>query len=144
MKKHLVPLIVSLWLLGPVSGAWAGMIRAYYAGVTVSGAQGKEDMSAGLKALLVARLNGALIFAVDTPAEADIIVTGNYAGVASVFSMVATAAGRDGMVLARASVQGEGRDELIPAVGRLAQDLADQVRKAYGPHAPQTAVSPPR
>ncbi|HEX9023221.1 MAG TPA: hypothetical protein VF799_05200 [Geobacteraceae bacterium] len=133
MKKLIVPVLVSSLLLGFTPVARAGMIKAYYAGVTVSGAQGREDMSAGLKALLASRLNSDLIFAVDTPGEADIVISGNYVSVASVFSMVAMATARDGRVVARVSVQGEGGDEQIPAVGRLARELADQVRKAYGP-----------
>jgi hypothetical protein len=133
MKKHLVSVMVFLALLCSVSGAEAGMIRAYYSGIAVSGTQEKEDLSAGLKALLVSRLNGDLIFAVDTPAEADIVIAGNYASVATVFSVVATATGKDGKVLARVSVQGDGRDELIPAVESLARELSDTVKKNYMP-----------
>jgi hypothetical protein len=133
MKKDLVAVMAFLALLCSVSGAGAGMIRAYYSGVAVSGTQEKEDLSAGLKAMLVSRLNGNLIFAVDTPAEADIVIAGNYVSVASVFSMVATATGKDGKVLARVSVQGDGRDELIPEVERLAKDFSEKVRKNYMP-----------
>ena len=133
MKKHLVPVMVVLAVLCFVSGAGAGMIRAYYSGIAVSGMQEKEDLSAGLKALLVSRLNGALIFAVDTPAEADIVIAGNYVSVASVFSVAVTATGKDGRVLARVSVQGDSRDELISAVESLAKDLSDKVKKNYTP-----------
>jgi hypothetical protein len=133
MKKHIVPVVAFLALFCFVSGARAGMIRAYYSGVAVSGTQEKEDLSAGLKALLVSRLNGDLIFAVDTPAEADIVIAGSYVSVASVFSVVATATGKDGRVLARVSVQGERRDELIPAVESLAKELSDKVKKNYMP-----------
>jgi hypothetical protein len=58
MKKDLVAVMAFLALLCSVSGAGAGMIRAYYSGVAVSGTQEKEDLSAGLKAMLVSRLNG--------------------------------------------------------------------------------------
>jgi hypothetical protein len=133
MKKHLVPVMAFLALLCSVSGAGAGMIRAYYSGVAVSGTKEKEDLSAGLKALLASRLNGDLIFAVDTPAEADIVIAGSYVGMASVFSVVATATGRDGRELARVSVLGDGRDELIPEVERLAKELSEKVRKNYMP-----------
>ena len=133
MKKHLVPVMAFVALLCSVSGAGAGMIRAYYSGVAVSGTKEKEDLSAGLKALLVSRLNRDLIFAVDTPAEADIVVDGSYVSMASVFSVVATATGRDGRVLARVSVLGNGRDELIPEVERLAKELSEKVRKNYLP-----------
>jgi hypothetical protein len=133
MKKRIVPVMVFLVLLCSVSGAKAGMIRAYYSGVAVSGKQEKEDLSARLKALLVSRLNGDLISAVDTPAEADIVIAGNYVSVSSVFSLVATATGRDGRVLARVSVLGDGRDELIPDVERLAKELSEKVRKNYMP-----------
>jgi len=133
MKKHLVPVMVVLAVFCFVSGARAGMIRAYYSGVAVSGTPEKDDLSAGLKALLASRLNSALIFAVDTPAEADIVIAGNYVSVASVFSVVVTATGKDGRVLARVSVQGDSRDELISAVESLAKDLSDKVKKNYTP-----------
>lgn len=133
MKKRLVPVLALLAVLCCVPGARAGMIRAYYSGVTVSGAQEQEDLSAGLKALLASRLNGDLIFAVDTPAEADIVISENYARMASVFSVAATATGRDGKVLARVSMMGDGRDELLPVVGRLAKEFSEKVRKVYVP-----------
>jgi hypothetical protein len=143
MKKLAVPfiLLLAFLCLPPVAGA--GMIKAYFTGFAVTGAQNGDEMRTGLKTLLASQLEGALILAVDTPAEADIIVSGSYVAFGAVFSMDAVAKNSAGAFLGRAFVQGEGKGEFVPAVGKLAQDLAGQVRKAYAvAPAGQAAASP--
>lgn len=140
MKKLAVPFILLLALLFLVPAAGAGMIKAYFTGFAVTGTRNGDEMRTGLRTLLTSQLEGALILAVDTPAEADIIVSGSYVAFGAIFSMDAVAKNSAGAFLGRAFVQGEGKDELIPAVGRLAQDLAGQVRKAHVPQPTASAV----
>jgi hypothetical protein len=131
MKKLTVPFMLLLAVLTFSTVAGAGMIKAYFNGFAVTGATNGNEMRTGLQTLLASELMGALILAVDTPAEADIYVSGSYVAFGAIFSMDAVARNSAGAFLARAFVQGAGKDELVPAVGKLAQGLADQVRKAH-------------
>ncbi|HTG82860.1 MAG TPA: hypothetical protein VL949_13000 [Geobacteraceae bacterium] len=145
MGKHAVRFLLLLAVLSFPHVAKASMIKAYFSDFAVTGPQRGEEMQRGLKALLASRLGDALILSVDTPAEADILVSGSYVEFGAVFSMDAVAKNSTGAFLARAFVQGEGKGELIPSLEMLARDLADQVRKAYPPpSAPQAASSSPR
>ncbi|MBC8018919.1 MAG: VCBS repeat-containing protein, partial [Verrucomicrobia bacterium] len=64
-------------------------------------------------------------------AEADAIVTGTYVTIGKVFSVDALAKTAAGKTLTRAFVQGEGQDELIPAMGKLADKLSVELGKIY-------------
>lgn len=144
MRKRVVPFFLLLALLCSAHVAGAGVLKAYFPGFAVTGAQNRDEMRTGIQTLLVSRLGSEAIFAVDTPADADIIVTGSYVAFGGVFSIDAVARNGAGVFLGRAFVQGEGKDEFIPAVGKLARELASEVRKAYAPPpAGQSAASAP-
>jgi hypothetical protein len=117
------------------------MITAYLARFAVTGAQDKEETRKGVETLLISRLAGDAIFEVDTPAEADITLTGSYVEYGKVFGIDAVATNKAGTFLARAFVQGEGKEELIPAVAKLAKDLAGDVRRAYASASPGSSES---
>ncbi len=145
MGKRTVRFILLLALLALPHAAGAAMIKAYFKDFAVTGASNGDEMRKGLRTLLASRLGSALILAVDTPAEADILVSGDYVEFGTIFSVDAVARSSAGTFLARAFVQGDGKGELIPAVGKLAQDLADQVGKAYASlPGRQAAASAPR
>jgi hypothetical protein len=133
MRKFAVPSFALLALLCSPHFTRAGMIKAYFSHFAVTGAKDREETQKGVENLLISRLAGDAIFAVETPAEADITLTGDYVEFGKVFGIDAVATSREGIFLARAFVQGEGKDELIPAVAQLARDLAGEVRKAAPP-----------
>ncbi|HEY6871909.1 MAG TPA: hypothetical protein VI298_04175 [Geobacteraceae bacterium] len=143
MRNRAVPFLLLLALLCFAPSAGAGVLKAYFPGVAVTGAQNRDEMRTGLRTLLVSHLTSGGVFAVDTPADADIIVTGDYVEFGKIFSIDAVAKGKDGTFLARAFVQGEGKDELVPAVGKLAKDLVGDVRKGSAPLAGQPASAAP-
>ena len=58
-------------------------------------------------------------------------MTGTYVTIGKVFSVDAMAKTTGGMTLTRAFVQGEGQDELIPAMGKLADKLSAELNKIY-------------
>jgi hypothetical protein len=136
MRNRVVPCFLLLALFCFAHAAGAGVLKAYFPGFAVTGAQDRDEMRTGLRTLLVSHLTSSGVFAVDAPAEADIVVTGDYVEFGKVFSIDAVAKNSAGVFLARAFVQGEGKDELVPAVGRLASDLASELRKANAPAPP--------
>jgi len=142
MRKRVVPFFLLLALLCSAHVAGAEVLKAYFPRFAVTGAQNVDEMRGGIQTLLVSHLTSEAIFAVDTPADADIVVSGDYLAFGGVFSIDAVARNRAGVFLARAFVQGEGKDDFIPAVGKLAKELASEVRKAYAlPLAGQPAAS---
>jgi hypothetical protein len=130
MKKlQMLPLILML-LLCAVS-AQAAQIRVFVADMSAVGVQNRDEMKATLQLLLSSRLNSEKIMAVGSAAEADAVVTGTYVTIGKVFSVDALARTAAGKTLARAFVQGENQDELIPAVGKLADKLAAELVKIH-------------
>lgn len=111
----------------------AAQIRVYVSEFAVTGATNKDELKTTLQTLLASRLNSDSVMSVDSPAGADLLVKGSYIVFGKIFSIDVVAKDPGGRVIARAFQQGENQDELIPAVGKLGQNLAaDIAGKAAG------------
>lgn len=106
----------------------------------VSGAPDKEDLRTGLPTLLSSRLNGE---AASAAAGANVVVSGAYIAFGKVFSIDTAARDAAGTVIARAFVQGENRDDLIPLVAALAEKLNAALAGKKFTAAPAAALSVP-
>ncbi len=120
----------------------AAQTRLFVADMSVTGVQNKDEMKTTLQTLLASRLNGDTVLAVGSAAEADVVVTGSYVSIGKVFSVDALAKTVDGKTLSRAFVQGDNQDELIPAVGKLAEKLLAELAKVPTAQAPRTSALP--
>lgn len=120
--------------------AYAAQIRVYVADINPVGVQNKDEMKITLQTLLASRLTGDKVIAVASAAEADVLVGGTYVTIGKVFSVDAIAKTSTGTTLTRAFVQGEGQDELIPAIGKLADKLSAELVKVPGVGAPTSSA----
>ena len=132
MKKQIIALVALVALLSMLCAipAFAAQVRVFVSEIDTIGAHNKDDMKATLQMLLASRLNSDKILAVGSAAEADAIVTGTSVTIGKVFSVDVLAKTAAGKSLARAFVQGDGQDELIPAIGKLADILAAELSNA--------------
>lgn len=139
MKKTIVLLVVLLASLIAIP-VFAAPLRVYVADMNAIGVQNKDELKATLQMLLSSRLSGDKIMAVGSASEADAVVTGTYVVIGKIFSVDALAKTPAGKTLTRAFVQGEGQDDLIPAVGKLADKLSAELMKIYSadPVAPES------
>lgn len=127
MKKYSILLTVLLSLLAV--SAHAAQLRVYVADMNAIGAPNRDEMKATLQSLLSSRLTSDRLLAVGSAAEADAIITGTYISIGKVFSIDAMVKGSGGNTITRAFVQGDNPDELIPAVGKLADKLSAELAK---------------
>ena len=129
MKKQIIYLVALFSMLFAVP-VFADQLRVFVSDINAIGVQNKDDMKATLQMLLASRLSSDKILAVGSAAEADAVVTGTSVTIGNVFSVDVLAKTTTGKTLARAFVQGDGQDELIPAIGKLADKLALELGKA--------------
>ncbi len=129
--KRLFALIVSLLLMLFSIPALAAPLRVFVADMNAVGVQNKDELRLTLQTLLSSRLSGDKITAVGSAAEADAIISGTYVTIGKIFSVDAMAKTSAGRTLTRAFVQGESQDELIPAIGKLADKLSAELTKIY-------------
>ena len=132
-----VTLILTLVLYSYSS--WGAEIKVFVAPFVVTGAQNRDELKGTLQTLLSSRMSGKGLLAVESPVGADFTVSGSYSAFGKVFSIDAVAKTSDGAVISRTFSQGSNPDDLIPAIGKLAKMLVDDLSKA--PTSP-TAVSP--
>ena len=130
MKKLVIMLAV---ILAPVFAipVFAAQLKVFVADINAVGAPNKDEMKTTLQTLLASRINSDQIVSVASVSEADIIVTGTYVSIGNVFSVDALAKTTGGKSLARAFVQGNSLDELIPSIGKLADKLSTELSKQY-------------
>lgn len=133
MTKFTIRIIFLFSLILCANSSWGGQLKAYVSAFAVTGAPNRDELKTALQTLMMSRLTGDTIIAVDSPAGVDITVTGSYVVFGKVFSIDAVAKNSSGNVVARAFAQGDSQDELIPAVGKLAKSLAEEVAKTYVP-----------
>lgn len=141
MKKTAASLILVFLSIVCVPAGWAAQIKAYVHEFSVTGVQNKDELKGIIQTLLTSRLSSDKVLTIDTPAGAEIAVTGSYLQFGKVFSIDAVAKSNAGTVIARSFVQGESQDELIPAIGKLAQVLGEGIARSYGLTAAPTATS---
>jgi hypothetical protein len=128
MKKLIVQLAALAMLLAALP-AFAGQVRVFVSELNAIGVQNRDEMKVTLQTLLASRLTSDRIVTVGSAAEADVLVTGTYVTIGKVFSVDALAKTPAGTTITRAFVQGENQDELIPAVGKLADKLSAELIK---------------
>jgi hypothetical protein len=145
MKKIGYLLGVIFFQLLWTHSSWGAQVKAYVSEFTVSGAPNKDELKTVLQTLLTSRLNNDTVTTVESQEKADYTVNGSYVGFGKVFSVDAAVKGRSGDIVARAFVQGEGQEELIPAMGKLGKMLADNIAKTIpSASAPQSSISTPK
>jgi len=130
MRKSLI-LLSALFSIIIAIPAFAAPLRVFVADMSAVGAPNRDEMKITLQSLLSSRLTSDTITAVGSAAEADVVVTGTYVTIGKIFSVDAMAKSAGGKTLTRAFVQGEGQDDLIPAIGKLADKLAAELLKVY-------------
>jgi hypothetical protein len=123
MRKIPVFLYALFCLLVLSCNGVAAGIPVYVNEFSINGAPERANMKSTLQMLLASRLNGDAVAVAAGQASADIVVDCSYTQLGKVFSLDAVARERAGKVVARAFEQGTGEDDLIPALGRLAQKL---------------------
>lgn len=128
MKKLIILLAVLSVQLTAVP-LFAAQMRVFVAEMNATGVQNPDEMKVTLQTLLASRLNGDKILAVGSAAEADAVVSGSYISIGKIFSIDAVAKTAAGKTLTRAFVQGGNLDELIPAIGTLAEKLTAELTK---------------
>lgn len=144
--KKLIMLLAALLIPLTAGTSFAAPLRVFVAEMSAPGAQNGAEMKATLQMLLSSRLNSDRITVVGSAAEADAVVSGTYITIGKMFSIDAVAKNATGKSLGRTFVQGETQDELIPAVGKLADKLTAELMKSspvVQPVAPTAAVALP-
>ena len=132
MKKYvMIVLVYSLSLVFAVA-AGAAQLKVYVSEFVITGAPNKEEMRPALQTLMQSRLNGEVLKTVDGKSAAEIIVAGSYIAFGKIFSLDAVAKNAEGKVIGRSFVQGDTQDELIPAIGKLAGILSEDISRSYG------------
>ena len=128
MKKN-IALLLFLSIVLMASSVFAGQIKVFVTDFSVIGTQGKEEIKQILKTMIAARLNSDRIAVNGNALEAEIVVNGTYIVIGKIFSLDAIARDKAGSILARVVVQGEGQDELIPAISSLVDKLSAELNK---------------
>lgn len=116
-------------LLAQVIVAEAAQVKVYVGEMNVVGAQNRDELKAALQPLLASRLSGGDLIAVASPTEADVLVTGTYVAIGSMFSLDAVVSSPARKTLARSYVQGESQAQLLSAVEKLAEKLKPELLK---------------
>ena len=141
MKKFAVCLALFLFFLY-IPAVGAAPIKAYVSEFSVTGGQNKDELKGILQTLLTTRITSDAVTTLDNKTGAEVIVSGSYLQIGKVFSIDAVARNVKGDVVTRSFVQGESQDELIAAVGKLAQVLAGGIAKNYVPAVSSQPVAP--
>jgi len=146
--KSLIVLLTALLVPLIAQQAFAAQVRVFVADMSAINVPNKDEMKTTLQTLLAARLNHGGIMTVGSAVEADVVVTGNYVVLGKVFGMDAIARVSGDKTLTRVYIQGDSSEELIPAVGKLAERLTAELDKIYAggqaathQTAPQTALT---
>lgn len=129
MRKIVLIGTLLIALFSALAAFAAAPLRVFVSDMNVVGAQNKDELKATLQTLLASRLNSDTITAVASSNEADAVLTGTYVVIGKIFSVDAMARSTNGRTLTRAFVQGDSQDELIPAIGKLADKLGADLAK---------------
>jgi len=142
--KSIAPVIAALILSLAVAGvSQAGVFKTHVAEFTVAGVPNAEGLKLTLQGILTSRLNPDLVQLVEKPEQAELLVTGSYALFGKIFSLdVLIKNSRQGSLI-KVFEQGEGQEDVIPALGRLARKIDAELVKIVPPVVPTPSTPAP-
>ncbi|MDD2364657.1 MAG: VCBS repeat-containing protein [Desulfuromonadaceae bacterium] len=126
MRKITVTAVLMLLSLF-AAPAFAAPFKVFVAKINSTGVKNSDEMQTTIQTLLASRLSSEKIQVVEKASDADAVIHGTYISIGKIFSLDAIAKTAEGEVIARTFVQGKNEDELIPAVGSLAEKLTAEL-----------------
>ncbi|MDD2734049.1 MAG: VCBS repeat-containing protein [Desulfuromonadaceae bacterium] len=123
MVLFFLTLVSTLFFCIPHTNALAAAQKIQVAEFTITGAEQASELKTVLKNLLSSRIASDDIIVVDGAEGVTAKITGSYASFGKTFSIDASVTSADGETLGQRYVQGESSNDLIPAIGRLADQL---------------------
>ena len=126
-----IPVLTILILFCSISGVMhAAPIKTHVEQFNVVGTPNNEDLKQTLQGILTSRLNPDLVQLVEKPDQAELLVIGSYALFGKMFSLDVLIKNRSKGSLVTVFEQGDGQEDIIPAVGRLARKIETELVKA--------------
>ncbi|GEM_PF-302403 len=117
----------------------AAPLKVNVAPFNVVGAQNRDEMKTTLQGLLSSRLNQEQVAPEENPSMADFVITGSYARFGSMFSIdLMIKEAKTGRV-AKIFEQGEGDENIIPAINRLSRKAESELARLVSPPAATVA-----
>lgn len=126
--KRFVITIVFLMFVAPLT-LFAAMPRGYVSEFRVSGIPNKDELKVTLQGMLSSRLDQRQLQLVGSAEKADLLLSGSYALIGKMFSLDMQIQDASTGLITKVYEQGEGEDDLIPAVGRLAGKIDQEVAR---------------
>lgn len=146
MKQLLLIATVFLMALAPLSLP-AATISGYVTEFRVSGVPNKDELKVTLPGILASRLDQRQLQLVGSAEKAELLLSGSYALIGRTFSLDMQLQDSATGLVTRVYEQGEGQDDLIPSLGRLAGKVDQEVAKKLGtpavPLLQSTTAAPP-
>lgn len=134
--KPIFPVLAVCALLLTLSGfAYAGPLKTHVAEFNVTGTPGSEQLKTTLQGILASRLSREQTLLVEKPEQAEFQVIASYALFGRMFSLDVLIKSRGNDSLTKVFEQGEGQEDIIPAIGRLAKKIDAELAKKAGPAA---------
>lgn len=144
--KRIVPVLAALILFIAASGiAHALQFKTHVSEFNVTDATNSDNLKLTLQGILSSRLSPDLVQLVEKPEQADLLVIGSYAQFGKMFSLDVLIKNRGNGSLVKVFEQGESREDVIPALGRLARKIDAELAKfpVRSASAPSPAASEP-
>lgn len=118
-------LFVVMLFHGAAGNALAAPYKVQVTEFTVTGADNAQELKSVLKNLLSSRIATSGMLVVDDAEGVSASVGGSYISIGKTFSIDASVKSASGEMLGRRYVQGDNQEDLIPAIGRLAEKLRE-------------------
>lgn len=124
--RQLFIAVTFLMVSAPLSLS-AATIRAYVTEFSVIGVPNKDELKTTLQGILASRLDQRQLQLVGSSEKADLLLSGSYALIGKMFSLDMQIQDPATGLITKVYEQGEGQDDLIPSLGRLARKVDQAV-----------------
>lgn len=134
---------VFLFIAGPCVSV-AEPLKTYVSEFSVTGTPDREELKLTLQGILASRLNPDQTQLVESADRAELLLTGSYALFGKNFSLDISIKLPASGKLSKVYEQGEGQDDLLPAVGRLTRKIERELTRIRMTVPAAAIASPPK
>lgn len=137
MRAILTVVVAALLLISTPCVSSAAPLRTYVSEFSVTGAPNRDELKLSLQGILASRLDPDQVRLVESADRAELLLSGSYALFGKMFSLDVLIKNTAQGYLGKVYEQGDSQDDLLPAMGRLARKIGQELAKS--PALPATA-----